>query len=301
MSVQSRRKPSKLLAATVWGLILAFPLGIFIFFVHGTVQEIRNQAVEGTACEYIALYILCLIIFVVGAFCRVRSVGASKGDYVKLQLVFFILFVIVFRIVLSVAGGGGTAFFLGNPEPGVFSTYEAFYIWLLCTFGLLLLTLSVMNDKYRNGIRIGVGGILFTISIFLPKALDSYELLRATCGSRALEEWYSEVRCPAEAIETIPQFPMAISFAVTLAVLFTLSIATSEVTHLSGARTGDGAQNQQNLPGEELETAVSPSSAEPLPPVAQRHSPCGSFPAAVLGGAVVWMIQAIGKRATKGR
>lgn len=130
----------------------------------------------------------------VGAFCGVGSVNASKGDYLALQLLFFILFVAVFRIVLPVAGGGGTAFFLGIPEPRVLSTYEAFYIWLLCTFGLLLLTLSVMNDKYRNEIRIGVGGILFIIGILLPKVLDSYELLRATCGSRLLEELYIQAR-----------------------------------------------------------------------------------------------------------
>ena len=41
----------------------------------------------------------------------------------------------------------------------------------------MLQMLSVMNDKYWNKIRIGVGSILFVISIFLPKLLDSYALV----------------------------------------------------------------------------------------------------------------------------
>lgn len=296
MGVQSRRKPSKLVAATVWGLVWVVPLIIASLFVRATLQEIRNQAVAGGAGSYIGLYLLSLLVFVVGAFCRVGSVNASKGEYLALQLVFFILFVGLFRVVLPFAGGGGTAFFLGNPEPGVLSTYEAIYIWLLCTFGLLLLTLSVMNDKYRNEIRIGVGGILFIIGILLPKALDSYELLRATCGSGPLDKLYIPARCPAEASEEIPQFPMAITFAVTLAVLFILRIAASEVTHLSGARTGEGAETKRNLSGQESETAVQTSCAEPLPSAVRRNNHFGSFTAALLGGAVVWMIQTVGKR-----
>lgn len=89
MSVQSRRTPSKLVAATVYGFIWAAFLIIASLFVWGTLQEIRNQAVEGVV-GYIGIYvyILSLLIFVVGAFCRVGSVNASKGDYVALQLVF---------------------------------------------------------------------------------------------------------------------------------------------------------------------------------------------------------------------
>lgn len=67
--------------------------------------------------------------------------------------------------------------FLGNPEPGVVSVYEAFFILVLFLCGEMLQMLSVMNDKYWNIIRIGVGGILFVISIFLPKLLDSYALV----------------------------------------------------------------------------------------------------------------------------
>lgn len=47
LSVQSRRKPSKLVTATVWGFIWAVLLIIASLFVQGSLQEIRNQAVEG--------------------------------------------------------------------------------------------------------------------------------------------------------------------------------------------------------------------------------------------------------------
>lgn len=315
MGVQSRRKPSKLFTVTVWALLWAVPLIIDYLLVRGTLQEIRNQAVEGAAGDYIGIYLLSQLIFVVGAFCRVGSTNASKGEYLALRL-FFILFVAVFMIVLRVAGEGAKAFFLGNPEPGVFSTYEALYILLLCGLGLVLLPSSVMNDKHRNEIRIGVGGILFTIGIFLPNMLSSFALLKATCTSPLPEGIFIKVQCQEQAIGTIPLFTMAIAFSAALAVLFFFTMFSSRIERFISRLTGDGtnpresgslsdalegAQTQQNLPGQELETAALPSSAEPLPPAANRHSPCGNFTAAVLGGVVVWAIQAIGERATKRR
>ena len=163
----------------VWGLIWAFALCIIGFFVHGTVQEIRNQAVEGFARSYVALYFFSLFVPAVIAFCRTGGVEASKWLYLTVQLLNFTVLLGVFRGVLRLAGGNGFAFFLGNPEPGVVSLYEAFFIWFLFLVGAALQMLSVMNDKYRNEIRIGVGGILFIISIFLPNMLSSFALLRA--------------------------------------------------------------------------------------------------------------------------
>ena len=230
-----------------------------------------------------------------------RRIDGSKGLYLTLQLFFLIFLVGIFSIVLPFINGGGRAFFLGNPEPGAISTYEVFFIWILCTFGVLLLMLSVMNDSYRNEIRIAVGGILFIISILLPKALDSYVLLRATCTSPVLQDPFVEELCQAVAIETIPMFTMAIAFAATLTLLFFVAMISPTVGRFISSQKSDDNETQQNLPGQELETAAPPSSVEPIPPVAQRHSPCGSLAAAVLGGAIVWMIQAIGERTTKHR
>ena len=301
MSVQSRRKPSKLFAIGIlFGLFWVLLLGVICCFVKGTFQEIQNQALEGTARGYKVLYSSSLVIPAVGALCRVRRIDGSKGLYLTLQLFFLIFLVGIFRIVLPVINGSGRAFFLGNPEPGAISTYEVFFIWMLCTFGVLLLMLSVMNDKYRNDIRIAVGGILFVISILLPKALDSYVLLRATCTSPVLQDPFVEELCQAVAIETIPMFTMAIAFAATLTLLFFVAMLSPTVERLISSPTSDDNETQQNPLGQELETAALPSSADP-PPVVKRHSSCGSFAAAVLGGAAVWTIQAIGKRMTKHR
>ena len=109
---------------------------------------------------------------------------------------------------------------------------------------------------------------------------------------------------------------MAIAFSAALTVLFFVSMLSPTVERFISSLTGDGtnaresgalsdslesAQTQQNLPGQELETAVRLSSAEPLPSAVRRNSHCGSFAAAVLGGVVIWAIQAIGERATKRR
>ena len=303
MSVQSRRKPSRLFAIGILcGLFWVLLLGVICFFVKGTFQEIQNQALEGTARDYKLLYSSSLLVIpAVGALCRVRRIDGSKGLYLTLQLFFLIFLVGIFSIVLPFINGGGRAFFLGNPEPGAISTYEVFFIWMLCTFGVLLQMLSVMNDRYRNEIRIAVGGILFVISILLPKALDSYVLLRATCTSPVLQDPFVEELCQAVAIETIPMFTMAIAFAATLTLLFFVAMLSPTVERFICSRTGDDTGTQQNLPGQELETAARLSSAEPLPSAVRRNSHCGSFAAAVLGGVVVWAIQAIGERATKRR
>ena len=311
MSVQSRRKPSMLFTATIYGFAWAALLTLMTCCVWGTVTEIRTQTIGDSARSYIAWYFLSLLLPAIIAVCRMGGAEASKRLYLTVQLVNFTVLLGVFRVVLDLAGENGLAFFLGNPVPGVISAYEAFFIWLLFLLGAILQMLSVMNDGYQSRIRSGVGGILFIIGIFLPNTLNSYALLRATCMGLQ-----PNAQCEERVIEMIPVFTMAIAFSAALAVLFFFTMLSPAVARFISWLTGDGtnaresgslsdslegAQNQQNLPGQELETAVLPSSAEPPASVAQRHSSRGSFAAAVLGGAVVWTIQAIGIRMTKHR
>ena len=311
MSVQSRRKPSMLFTATIYGFTWAALLTLMTCCVWGTVTEIRTQTIGDSARSYIAWYFLSLLLPAIIADCRMGGAEASKRMYLTVQLVNFTVLLGVFRVVLDLAGENGLAFFLGNPVPGVISAYEAFFIWLLFLLGAILQMLSVMNDGYQSRIRSGVGGILFIIGIFLPNTLNSYALLRATCMGLQ-----PNAQCEERVIEMIPVFTMAIAFSAALAVLFFFTMLSPAVARFISWLTGDGtnaresgslsdslegAQNQQNLPGQELETAVLPSSAEPPASVAQRHSSRGSFAAAVLGGAVVWTIQAIGIRMTKHR
>lgn len=313
MRVQSRSKPSNLCTTTVYGFIWAGLFFLMFCFVWGTVTEIKTQDKGRYTGGYIVLCLVPLFVPAVSVICRTVWGEVSKRLYLTVQLLNFTVLLGVFRGVLCLAGGNGFAFFLGNPEPGVVSLYEAFFIWFLFLVGAALQMLSVMNDKYRNEIRIGVGGILFIISIFLPNMLSSFALLRAMCTRPLPEGTCFKEQGQTQPIETIPMFTMAIAFSAALAVLFFFTMFSSTIERFISRRTGDGtnaresgslsdalegAQNQQNLPGQELETAALPSSAEPLPPV---HSPCGSFAAAVLGGAVVWMIQAIGEGATKRR
>ena len=311
MSVQSRRKPSKLFTATRYGFIWGVLLVLMICCVRGTLAEIRTQAVEGTERIYAAWYFLPLLIPVTIAFCRTGVIEASKRLYLTVQLVNFTVLLGVFCIVLDLAGGSALAFFLGKPEPGVVSLYEAVFIWVLFPFGAILQILSVMNDKHQNKIRIGVGGILFVISILLPKLLDSYALVRATCAPPLPEDTSIKAQCETQAIGTIPVFTMAIAFSTALMVLFFVSMLSPTIERFISALTGDGADEkrsgalsdaqegaepEQNLPEREPETVVRPFGAESLPSARQGNSHFGSFTAAVLGGAVVWMIQTVGKR-----
>lgn len=311
MSVQSRREPSKLFTATVYGFSWVVLLTFMTGFVWGTLAEIKTQDEGRYTQGYIALYLFSLVIPAVFAFCRLGGVEASKRLYLTVQLVNFTVLSGAFRGVLLLVSGNGFAFFLGNPEPGVVSLYEAFFIWFLFLVGAPLQLLSVMNGKYRNEIRIGVGGILLIIGIFLPNMLSSFALLRAMCTNPLPEGTCIKEQCQTQAIGWIPMFTMALAFSAALAVLFFFTMLSPAVARFISWLTGDGtdaresgslsvsledAQNQQNLPGQELETVVPPSSAEPASSVAQCHSTCGSFAAAVLGGVVVWTIQTVGKR-----
>lgn len=311
MSVQSRRKPSKLFTATVYGLIWLALLALMICCVLGTLAEIRTQAVEGAERPYIVCYFLLLISPTGIALGMMGRIKASKRLYLSVQLVNFTVLLGVIRVVLLLAGGNGLAFFLGNPEAGVVSLYEAFFIWVLFLFGAVLQVLSVMNDKYRNKIRIGVGGILFVISILLPKLLDSYALVRANCTGPLPKDVYIKAQCQEQAIETIPMFTMAIAFSAALMVLFFVSMLSPAVERFISSLTNpgtdsrmsgslsealEGAEPERNLPKREPETIVRPSNAEPLPAAVRSNNHFGSFTAAVLGGVVVWTIQTVGKR-----
>ena len=315
MSVQSRREPNKLFTATVYGFIWSGLLALVFWFVWGTLAEIRTQDGERYTEAYIVLYLFFLLILAVFGSCRTRGVEASKWLYLTVQLLNFTVLLGAFRGVLRLAGGNGFAFFLGNPEPGVVSLYEAFFIGFLFLVGAALQMLSVMNDKYRNEIRIGVGGILFIISIFLPNMLSSFALLRAMC-TRPLPETCIKEQGQIQPFETIPLFTMAIAFSAALAVLFFFTMFSPTIERFISSLTGDGtnaresgslsdalegAQTQQNLPAQELETAAQPAYAEPLPSAVRRNNHFGNFTAAVLGGVVVWAIQAIGERTTKHR
>ena len=311
MSVQSRRKPSKLFTATVYGLIWLALLALMICCVLGTLAEIRTQAVEGAERPYIVCYFLLLISPTGIALGMMGRIKASKRLYLSVQLVNFTVLLGVIRVVLLLAGGNGLAFFLGNPEAGVVSLYEAFFIWVLFLFGAVLQVLSVMNDKYRNKIRIGVGGIRFVISILLPKLLDSYALVRANCTGPLPKDVYIKAQCQEQAIETIPMFTMAIAFSAALMVLFFVSMLSPAVERFISSLTNpgtdsrmsgslsealEGAEPERNLPKREPETIVRPSNAEPLPAAVRSNNHFGSFTAAVLGGVVVWTIQTVGKR-----
>ena len=109
----------------------------------------------------------------------------------------------------------------------------------------MLQILSVMNDKYRNKIRIGVGGIMFAIRIPLPKLLDSYALVRATCVPPLPEDTSIKAQCQERALETILIFTMAIAFSAALMVLFFVSMLLPTIERFISSRTGDGTDERR--------------------------------------------------------
>lgn len=112
MGVQSRRKPSKLFTATVYGFIWVVLLTFMICFVWRTLAEIRTQTVgERAARSYIVWYLFSVFSPAVIAFCWMGGVEAPKRLYLTVQLANFTVLLGVFWWVLSVADGNGLAFF----------------------------------------------------------------------------------------------------------------------------------------------------------------------------------------------
>ena len=192
MSVQSRRKPSKLFTATVYGFIWSGLLVLMICCVWGTILEIQIRSGGDKSGFFRGAYLCTLLYLVVLVFCGVGVADGSKRLAGTVQLLFLSLFSLVFYYVLLSAGnlgGRGTAYFLGDPAPGIVSTYEAFGIWALFVLGALLLIFAVADGEYRSELWTGIGGILIVIGILMPKVLDSYALLQATCHEFATESF----------------------------------------------------------------------------------------------------------------
>ena len=104
-----------------------------------------------------------------------------------------------------------------------------------------------MNERRRNEIRIGVGGILFAISILLPKLLDSYALVRATCAPPLPEDTSIKAQCETQAIGTIPVFTMAIAFSTALMVLFFVSMLSPTIGRFNRFLTDPGTDSRATV------------------------------------------------------
>lgn len=152
-----------------------------------------------------------------------HSDGNERRVLKLLQLLQFAVFVFVFCAVFDIIGDATVSFYIGSPDGGVVSGYEALFIWSLFHVGAGFLLVLISQDQRQAERNAVVGGVLLIMGILMPKVLESYSLLQAHC--------YSDRCSPEEASWSI-LFEMAIAYAASLSMMFVLGVFSSSVKQL---------------------------------------------------------------------
>lgn len=135
-----------------------------------------------------------------------RSGWANFLAETVLLAVLFLVFLFVFTIL----SGQTQATFYGDEHSGVLSAYETFFVWTICAVGISAQLLLVASDRFYHQASLITGGSLVMIGIFMPKFLESYELLRASCHA---------FTCDADLLLLITQYEVAFAFVASMAAL----------------------------------------------------------------------------------
>lgn len=140
-----------------------------------------------------------------------RSGWANFLAETVLLAVLFLVFLFVFTIL----SGQTQATFYGDEHSGVLSAYETFFVWTICAVGISAQLLLVASDRFYHQASLITGGSLVMIGIFMPKFLESYELLRASCHA---------FTCDADLLLLITQYEVAFAFVASMAALSVVGI-----------------------------------------------------------------------------
>lgn len=135
-----------------------------------------------------------------------RSGWATFLAATVLVAVLFLVFLFVFMLL----SGQTLATFYGEEHSGVLSEYETFFVWTICAVGISAQLLLVASDRFYHQASLITGGSLVMIGIFMPKLLESYELLRASCHA---------FTCDADLLILITQYEVAFAFVASMAAL----------------------------------------------------------------------------------
>ena len=156
----------------------------------------------------------------------VTLIGASEQRVVlPMRLILMSVQVLIEWLVFGLLGGDSAAFRLGakGPQPGLVSTYEVFFIYLLSLVCVVFQSWLIAYERHQNELTTVVGGVLVIIGILMPKLLESYSILRAYC---------SEGGCASGDVDAIALFEMGIACAAALAAMFVVGLFSESIRGL---------------------------------------------------------------------
>ena len=151
----------------------------------------------------------------------VTLIGASEQSVVlPMRLILMSVQILIVWLVFDLLGGDSAAFQLGakGPQPGLVSTYEVFFIYLLSLVCVVFQSWLIAYERHQNELTTVVGGVLVIIGILMPKLLESYSILRAYCS--------------AGDVDAIVLFEMGIACAAALAAMFVVGLFSESIRGL---------------------------------------------------------------------
>ena len=156
----------------------------------------------------------------------VTLIGASEQRVVlPMRLILMSVQILIVWLVFGLLGGDSAAFQLGakGPQPGLVSTYEVFFIYLLSLVCAVFQSWLIAYERHQNELTTVVGGVLVIIGILMPKLLESYSILRVYC---------SEGGCASGDVDAIALFEMGIACAAALAAMFVVGLFSESIRGL---------------------------------------------------------------------
>lgn len=184
----------------------------------------------------------------------VTLIGASEQSVVlPMRLILMSVQILIVWLVFDLLGGDSAAFQLGakGPQPGLVSTYEVFFIYLLSLVCVVFQSWLIAYERHQNELTTVVGGVLVIIGILMPKLLESYSILRAYC---------SEGGCASGDVDAFALFEMGIACAAALSAMFVVGLFSESIIGLF--RSSDEVVS--NVPQESL-SADSHNAEVPVP------------------------------------
>lgn len=180
--------------------------------LDGEIQQICRRA------YLISIVFLCYTVFL-GV--KIENVSRIICWVIQLGLIAVSQYVLVF--VVDVIGEQAWVLQFGSPESVVVSGYEAVFIWVLFVVGATLQTISIAQEGWRGEINTVVAGTLGVMGILLPRLLESYSILRATCRA---------AQCDSSARDLTFLMETAIGYSVSLSTMFVLGVFSFRIIRL---------------------------------------------------------------------
>ena len=242
--------------------------------LDGEMQQICRQAY---------LYSIYCLGYAVFLGVKIENVSRIICWVVQLGLIAVSQYVLVF--VVNVIGEQAWVLQFGSSESVVVSGYEAIFIWVLFVVGATLQTISIAQGDRRGEINTVVVGTLGVMGILLPRLLESYSILRATC---------STAQCDSSASNLTFLMETAVGYSVSLSTMFVLGVFSPRIIRMmtwivkSVDAKGIGSSSADSHNGNNIRVPASESAASfdkqndgiKLPLVSLPTSICASQEAA---------------------